>query len=552
LDGAMTEFVTLRTELARVGVEEGTQAADKFGNNDLNRDARQAFSHGLDELATVTARAVDDLEAETIAVGRRLALILMTVTTAAVTVTLGVILWLLRRSVLVPLRRLAAALGKMAEGQFDDVVLPSVSRDEVGSITAAAKVFLEKLVRNRELEAAAEVGRATRTRQAAAMDRHTQDFGTSISGVMANLGQSAIKMHAAANEMSEAAKRTRASTSEAVEGANASARDLNSVAVAAEQMAASIHEISRQVAHVTTAVNTAVSRALETDAKVASLSTAADRIGDVVRLISDIAGQTNLLALNATIEAARAGEAGRGFAVVAGEVKALAAQTARATNQIGTQIVAIREATDQAVSAVREVGLAIGQVEAVATAIAAAVEEQAGATQEISSSVQRVTSATTTSAQSMQQVLSIAEQTDIASGSVLIAADEVGQTADTLRVEVTDFLAAMQHSDGADRRAYERVPATNITATLSIQGLADIQAQVRDISRGGVALVCNSAASSGTEVKVGLPTGGSLSGRVVRSENGVMTIAFRQNAATMTLVDRVLAAIESRVVSDAA
>jgi methyl-accepting chemotaxis protein len=137
---------------------------------------------------------------------------------------------------------------------------------------------------------------AARDRRQSAMDTHTQDFGGSISGVMVSLGQSADKMHAAADAMSEAATRTRDSTSDAFEGANVSARDLNSVAVAAEQMAASIHEISRQVAHVTTAVRTAVDRASETDLKVAGLATAADRIGDVVRLISDIAGQTNLLA----------------------------------------------------------------------------------------------------------------------------------------------------------------------------------------------------------------------------------------------------------------
>ncbi len=468
LDSAMTSFVMLRTELARIGVEEGAQAADKLGNNEANRSARIAFSQALDQLATVTDSAVDGLESETIAVGRRLGVILAVVTITAVVLTLGPIMLMLRRSVSLPLRNLATALGQMADGQLDHISLPHLSKDEVGSITAAARVFLEKLLQNRELEAAAESGRAMRARQAAAMDRHTQDFGTSISGVMTSLETFAVKMHAAAGEMSDAAKQTKDSASDAVEGANASARDLNAVAVAAEQMAASIHEISRQVAHVTTAVNEAVGRASETDRKVASLSVAADQIGDVVRLISEIAGQTNLLALNATIEAARAGDAGKGFAVVAGEVKSLAAQTARATHAIGTQIVAIREATSEAVGAVRDVSLAIGQVEAVATAIASAVEEQSVATQEISSSVQRVTLATTASARSMEKVLTVSEQADATSGSVLVAADEVGQTAGVLRAEVTDFLAAMQHADGHDRRAYERVTGAGITEVVPL------------------------------------------------------------------------------------
>jgi methyl-accepting chemotaxis protein len=363
---------------------------------------------------------------------------------------------------------------------------------------------------------------------------------------MASLGQSASKMHSAADEMSGAARRTRGSASDAVEGANTSSRDLNSVAVAAEEMATSVTEISKQVTHVTTAVHTAVERALETDKKVAGLADAADRIGDVVRLISDIAGQTNLLALNATIEAARAGDAGKGFAVVASEVKALATQTARATDQIGTQIVAIRLATGGAVDAVRDVGLAIGQVEAVATAIAAAVEQQAAATREISSSVQSVTMATSTAAQAMQQVLSIAEQTASASRSVLTSAEEVGGTADTLRVEVNDFLNAMKKGDGDERRAYERVPGGGATATLSIQGFSEVRAVIQNISRGGVALECTRMAPAGTDTQVRLPTGETVSGRVIRSESGLVTIAFRNDVASMTVLDRALDAIGQR------
>jgi len=346
--------------------------------------------------------------------------------------------------------------------------------------------------------------------------------------------------------MSGAAKTTRENSSEAVDGANNSSRDLNSVAVAAEEMAASITEISRQVMHVTTAVQKAVDRASETDAKVAGLASAADRIGDVVRLINDIAGQTNLLALNATIEAARAGEAGKGFAVVASEVKALATQTARATDQIGTQIVAIRAATEEAVEAVREVSAAIGQVDSVASAIAAAVEQQAAATQAISGSVQSVTVATRTAAQAMEQVLTIAQQTDTASRSVLVAADEVGQTADTLRAEVNDFLSAMTRGDHAERRAYERIPGAGATASLIIKGLGEVRAEVRDISRGGAALVCRSTAPCGTEVQVDLSTGGTVSGRIVRSENGVVVIAFRQDTASTGRLDSALSAIRQR------
>ena len=316
----------------------------------------------------------------------------------------GLLAFFIARSIVRPVTSMTDAMTRLAEGNNAVEVPARENTDEIGAMARAVEVFKQNAIENRRMTEAKMKEQAARDRRQAAMDGHIQDFGTSVSGVMESLGQSASKMHMAANEMSEAAKRTRDSTSGAVEGANASSRDLNSVAVAAEQMAASISEISRQVAHVTTAVAAAVDRASQTDKKVAGLSDTANRIGDVVRLINDIAAQTNLLALNATIEAARAGEAGKGFAVVASEVKTLATQTARATEQIGAQIVAIRTATGDAVEAVRDVGLAIGQVAEVATAIAAAVEQQATATREISSSVQNVTQATSTVAGAMEQV----------------------------------------------------------------------------------------------------------------------------------------------------
>jgi methyl-accepting chemotaxis protein len=441
---------------------------------------------------------------------------------------------------------MTAAMKRLAEGDRTAEIPAQDRGDEIGEMAQAVAVFKRNAIENDRLTTAEAREQAARDRRQAAMDRHTQEFGTSVSGVMASLVRSAGDMRAAATEMSEAATRTRDSTSSAVDGANTSSRDLNSVAVAAEQMAASINEISQQVGYVTAAVRQAVERASETDTKVAGLAEAADRIGDVVRLITDIAGQTNLLALNATIEAARAGEAGNGFAVVASEVKTLAAQTARATDRIGAQIVAIRAATGEAVGAVREVSSAIAQVDSVATAIAAAVEQQAAATQEISGNVQHVTQATTSAAQAMEQVLTIAERTDIASQSVSIAADEVGRTADTLRVEVNDFLTAMTRDDGDERRSYERVAGAGATASLSIRGGDKARVVVLDISRGGIALRCDSVAPAGTEVQVDLPASGSVSGRVVRSENGTLVVAFRQDAANLARLKRALDAIEAK------
>jgi len=296
--------------------------------------------------------------------------------------------------------------------------------------------------------------RAVEDRRQAAMEQHTQSFGSTAASAMHSLEASARDMRSAAADMINAVQRTRDSAQKTAAGADDSAQNLSAVAASAEQMSNSVVEISRQVALATATIREAVGHSGSTQDKVADLARTADRIGDVVQLISQIAGQTNLLALNATIEAARAGDAGRGFAVVAGEVKSLAAQTAKATGEIEQQIAEIRNATHVVVGAMREVGSRIGQVETVAESIAVAVEQQALATKEITGSVLAVTYTTSQANVAMQEVSNVALMADAASRSVVAAAEAVTGTASALQAEVNGFLTLMT-SSGSQRHAWE-------------------------------------------------------------------------------------------------
>ena len=289
------------------------------------------------------------------------------------------------------------------------------------------------------------------------MEQHTQDFGNSISGVMASLAGSAEGMRRAAESMAQAAEAVHDEAGTTAGGATKSSQDLTSVAAAVEELNSSVGEISRQLAEAAEVRSQAVQRADSSHATMQGLSEATARIGDVVHLISDIARQTNLLALNATIEAARAGEAGKGFAVVAGEVKALAAQTAKATAEIGSQIDTVRTATSEAVTAMAEIGGIIGKINEVSAAIAAAVEEQSATTHEIAASVQAVSNATAGTAQAMEHVVTVADKAGTVSRDVLSGAARIGREAETLRTEVDQFLVAVRDDTTEERRRYERL-----------------------------------------------------------------------------------------------
>ena len=449
------------------------------------------------------------------------------------------------RGISMPIRAMTDAMRKLADKDVA-VAIPGADRgDEIGDMAGAVQVFKDSMIRADELAAAQKTSQAARERRQAAMEQHTQDFGASIGGVMASLAQAADGIRAAAETMATATHEVHGEAHTTAENAAQASQDLASVAAAVEQLTSSVAEISRQVAAAADVARQAVQRTEASQGSIHGLNDATARIGDVVHLISSIAAQTNLLALNATIEAARAGEAGKGFAVVAGEVKTLAAQTAKATADIGGQIEMVRSAAADAVTAMNEVGGIIGTMNQVSAAISAAVEEQSATTQELAGSVQAISGRIAGTASAMEHVVEVADGAGTASRDVLAVSSSIGREAETLRVEVDQFFAAVR-DDSGERRRYERVDAKEAVATLRASGHS-AQVRVMNVSRGGALVACDWPLAAGTSFEIELPTaGGGVTGRVAHCSKGSLGLIFSSDPAMLARVDRVLDALRSR------
>jgi methyl-accepting chemotaxis protein len=446
-------YLASATELAAaqkavIGAPAGTKAAAETAKatilTERMRPAAREVSKRIDDLVNVANEFAARRKGEMLAELDRVANFAFIVGVFVMLMMVGSAVFSVL-SVARPVRRIGDVLLQLASGN-KAVEIPYTARgDEVGDTARAAHTFKDNLIRIEQMEA------ERKDQEAAAAARRKDEmmklagaFEAAVGGIVNSVSAASQQLEAAAGTLTGTAEETQQLSGMVAAASEEASTNVGAVASAAEEMSASVVEISRQVHDSSRIANEAVKQAEHTDLRINELLKAAGRIGDVVKLITAIAEQTNLLALNATIEAARAGESGRGFAVVASEVKALAAQTAKATDEIGAQIMGMQSATEDSVSAIKEIGATISRISDISTTIAATIEEQGAATSEIARNVSEAAKGTAEVAEKITLVNSGASSTGSASAQVLASARSLSSESGLLKAEVEKFLSTVR------------------------------------------------------------------------------------------------------------
>ncbi|OYW09397.1 MAG: hypothetical protein B7Z53_03025 [Rhodospirillales bacterium 12-71-4] len=412
----------------------------------------------------------------------------------------GIALWSMRA--IAPLRALSRAMLRMADGDLALEVPGRGRRDEVGSMAHAVEVFRTQGQEAQRLRAEQEAQRsAAHATQVAALRGMADRVEGETVAAMEGISRQARQLAEGAEAMAGAVARVDANAGAVGTAAQESLHVAETVASAAEQLTASIRGITQQVREAAEVSRATAADSTETEAVIVALSAAVGQIGAVTRLIQEIAGKTNLLALNATIEAARAGDAGKGFAVVASEVKGLAAQTAKATEEIGQHIEAVSQRTAAAVETVQRIAQSVARMDALAAGLADAVGQQDSATREIARSIASSTQATREVTQRIGQVSTDAREAGERAGRSRQETATLAAEAEGLTRQVVEILRTAVPE--VDRRSNPRSPAAG-QAVLEI-GRQKLTVEMQDLAVGGVGVLGELEVEPGTRGTLHLP-----------------------------------------------
>lgn len=343
-----------------------------------------------------------------------------------------------------PLNRVTSAVEVVAGGTTD-IVVPGLDRgDELGKLAKALDTFRRNIIEQRRLQTAADAAKQTELAAIAERARVAERFATRMSQLANGFVGSSHDVEDAAQNLAATAEETSRQAQTVSSAAEEASSNVHSVSAATEEMSASVREIASRISEAADVATRAVTDVGRTQDDIATLSQAANAIGEVVELIHSIAGQTNLLALNATIEAARAGEAGKGFAVVASEVKQLAAQTAKATEEIGAKVSEIQQATSRSVTSIGGIVTTIERIRDISGSVAAAIDQQGAATQEIAGNTHQAARGADAVTTNIAGVGHAAEMTGAASTQLMGLSKSLSQQADELKVEVEHFVSGLK------------------------------------------------------------------------------------------------------------
>ena len=433
----------------------------------------------------------------------------------------GGVLW----SITLPITYLERRMRSLSQGDVQTAIEGCERKDEIGAMARAVLIFRDNAIARAALEDAALLERQRERQRQSQMEHLIGKFRASVGDIVSSVNTGVGAMSGTAATLEEAALRAEQTAGSARMAASESSQHISAVSAAAEQLTASITEISTQVRGTSDRVGKATECARQTVLSVSSLAQLADKVGAIVEMIRSIAQQTNLLALNATIEAARAGEAGKGFAVVASEVKTLAGQTAIATDEIATQVAAIQAATHCAVQEIRSITGAVAEIDTLTTVVASSVEQQSHATNEIARAMSRASDGSTTATKNVENVAQVICETSSEAGRVTTATTLLSHSAGRLTEAVEAFLRELTQ-DVKDQRAAVRRRSTQ--AVIVCSDASRLPTKLVDISETGAKLVATDTLREGDTVIMEFEDKTSVSAQVVWLRDGFAGAHFAQ------------------------